>query len=388
MEKNKGEKNKGEMNRGEMNRGEKNSRACATINLPALRANFRCAQKAKPEAKVVACIKANAYGHGLVEVAKALPEADLFAVAFIDEALALRAANINKGILLLSGFASIDEIPTICAQGFQFVIHSLQQLECLQKAMETIDLHAPLTLWLKLDSGMHRLGLSPDEFQLAFKRLQGQAYVKDIVLMSHLACAAELDNDFTAEQQRVFEHNTKNLAAEKNVSTSLAASAGILVWPQTHYQWLRPGIMLYGGSPVEGVSAQQYDLQTVMTLSAGIMAIRELKAGDAIGYGSTYVCPQETTIGVVSIGYGDGYPRHAGNGTPVLVKGRRSTLLGRVSMDMITVDLSEIEDVKLGDEVILWGEGLPADEVADCLGTISYALFCGVTARVHFKYLN
>ena len=244
--------------------------------------------------------------------------------------------------------------------------------------------HKPLTVWLKLDTGMHRLGFSREGFHAAYERLMQCPKVnKPIHLMTHLACADEPDSNKTQEQIRLFNEACTHIQEGER---SLANSAGILAWPQSHADWVRPGIMLYGVSPFEGKTGQENQLQPVMTLYSEIISIHHYEKGDTIGYGATYQCEKNMTVAAVAIGYGDGYPRHAPSGTPVLVNGQHCKLVGRVSMDMITIDVTACAEVNIGDPVVLWGEGLPVENIAQHAGTIGYELLCRVTPRVELRY--
>lgn len=351
--------------------------ATAVIDLNALSQNYRCIQSLSPNSKVLAVLKANGYGHGLERIAKALPNADAFGVARIDEALALRAAGIVKPIVLLEGFFAKEDIDILAVNNLQTIVHNSQQLDAIVNA----DLDKPLKVWLKIDTGMHRLGINPEQLEYFYQALsQSKNVQQPIVLMSHLGCADEKENPATLKQIALFEKLTGNMPLEK----SLANSAAVLVWPQSHYQWIRPGLMLYGVSPlssdvvVEGTSP-------VMTLQSSLIAVRDIEAGEAVGYSGAWVSDKATTIGVVAIGYGDGYPRHAPNGTPVLINGRRVPLIGRVSMDMISVDLGANSNEQVGDIATLWGKGLPVEEIAELATTIPYELLCNITRRVHIQ---
>jgi len=377
-------------------------RAWATVDLQALQHNFAVAQTHNPGSAMVAVIKANAYGHGMLAVASALHqvmgERDCFGVATLEEAVALHRLNSGRAILLLEGVLNAEELAFAIAAGFHLLIHSAYQLEGLEAYVARHpDLPTgSLTVWLKLDTGMHRLGFSGEHFASAYAWIKRLPAVGKVVLMTHLACADDLISPATQRQLTLFNKtiNKLNMSAGDSCELSVAASAGILAWPQTHFQWARPGIMLYGGSAIHKENAVERGLKPVMTLRSRLIAIKDVEAGGAIGYGATYICPGKKRMGVVSIGYGDGYPRAAPNGTPVLLncaasiigKPRMTRIIGRVSMDMITIDLSDIKEASIGDEVILWGEGLPADEVARQCDTISYELFCRITARVHFVY--
>ncbi len=380
-------------------KGNASPRAWATIDLQALQANFRLLCSFNTNSKIVAVIKANAYGHGMAEVATTLNTVnngvDVFAVATMDEVQALLALETGKRILLFSGFRNRSELQFLLAAGVELVIHSSAQLDLLQNYMSSAANAEPITVWLKLDTGMHRLGMDDAELLNAYHSLSRNKRVGEIVLMSHLASADDVIQaqalSMTRSQITKFSAMYQQLkATESRLSASLAASAAILSLPETHYDYLRPGIMLYGASPLAGKSAESLGLHPVMTLSARILTIKAIAAGDTVGYGGSYTCTRTTLVAVVSIGYADGYPRAAGNGTPVLVKTAagifRTSLIGRVSMDMLSIDLTDIESARVGDEVVLWGKGLPVDEIAAHAKTISYELCCRVTRRVSYSY--
>ncbi len=356
--------------------------ARALIDLQALRHNYRLAREVTG-AKALAVIKADAYGHGAVRCAQALEaEADGFAVACIEEALELRAAGIRAPILLLEGFFEADELALIEEHDLWCVVHALWQVEAIERAA----LSKPLCIWLKLDSGMHRVGLFPQDYQGAYRRLLASGKVAKIVLMSHFARADELDCPRSEEQLAVFEQARQGLAAE----ISLRNSPAVLGWPQLFKDqqasdWVRPGIMLYGASPFEQEQAVAARLQPVMTLESKIISVRELPAGEPVGYGAAFVSERPTRVGVVALGYADGYPRHAPTGTPVAIDGQLSRLIGRVSMDMLTVDLSDLPTAGLGSRVELWGKQILASDVAIRAGSIPYQLFCNLR-RVPLVY--
>jgi alanine racemase len=351
--------------------------ARALIDLQALRHNYRIAREITG-AKALAVIKADAYGHGAVRCAQALEaEADGFAVACIEEALELRAAGIRAPVLLLEGFFEVSELPLIVEHDFWCVVHSLWQLE----AIENTTLGKPITVWLKLDSGMHRVGLHPKDYQAAYQRLLASGKVAKIVLMSHFARADELQEQSTAEQVAVFEAASQGLSAE----VSLCNSPAVLGWPQISGDWVRPGIMLYGSTPFEESNAMASRLQPVMTLESKVISVRELPAGESVGYGANFITQKPMRIGVVAMGYADGYPRHAPTGTPVLVAGQRSQLLGRVSMDMLCIDLTDVPQAGLGSTVELWGKNILASDVAAAADTIPYQIFCNLR-RVPLVY--
>ncbi len=354
----------------------------AVIRLDALQHNLDMARKAAPGARVMAVVKANGYGHGLLRVARAMRCADAFAVTSLDEAIPLREAGFAHPILLLEGLFEPRELDAFSRYRLDMVVHSDWQLEVILGSRTP----RPLSVWLKVDSGMHRLGFAPEAVPAVASRLQAsRAVSKHIRFITHLACADDRDDTTTEAQVHAFDRATVGLAGER----SIANSAGLLAWPETRGDWVRPGIMLYGASPfVDGRESPQ-PLRPVMTLGSRLVAINHFRKGDRIGYGGSWACPEDMPVGVVAIGYGDGYPRHAPSGTPVLVGGHRTQLVGRVSMDMICVDLRGIEpEVDVGEPVVLWGEGLPVEEVARWSGTISYELLCGLTGRVRFEEIS
>lgn len=344
--------------------------ARAVIDLQALRHNYRLARESTG-ARALAVVKADAYGHGAVRVAQALEdEANGFAVACIEEALELRAAGIHAPILLLEGFFEADELALIVEHDLWFVVHSSWQLE----AVEQVSIGRPLTAWLKLDTGMHRVGFQPGEYRAAYQRLLASGKVAKIILMSHFARADELDSPRSSEQLAVFEAATEGLVAE----VSLRNSPAVLGWPKIPSDWVRPGIMLYGATPFDRPQELADQLQPVMTLESKIISVRELPAGEPVGYGAAFVTERSTRVGVVAMGYADGYPRQAPTGTPVQIDGQPSQLLGRVSMDMLCVDLTHLPQAGLGSRVELWGRNVLASEVAARAGTIPYQIFCNL----------
>lgn len=355
-------------------------RPIAQINVDALAQNFQHIQTIAPKSKILAVLKANAYGHGLLAVAEQLKAAGAFGVARIDEALMLRAGGIVKPIVLLEGFFHPDELPQIVASNLQVVVHHSSQVEALLKA----ELEAPVHVWLKIDSGMHRLGIYPAEFQQLYQQLMASPNVlKPLRLMTHFACADEPDNPATQRQLALFSALIKGCEGE----LSIANSAGVLAWPQSHGDWVRPGLALYGVSPMVAGRSAQHQLRPVMTFSSSVIAVRDVKKGDAVGYGAAWTAPQDTRLAVVAIGYGDGYPRNAPSGTPVLINGKRMPIVGRVSMDMTMVDIGQ-QQVQVGDQVILWGEQLAVEEIAELVQTIPYELLCNITSRVQLRYIG
>lgn len=318
----------------------------------------------------MAVVKANGYGHGMLLAAKALEQADGFAVLNVVEAIALREAGFRQEILLLEGFFSSDEIPLLPQYGLSTVIHSQWQIEALLQT----PCSTPLQAWIKINSGMNRLGFQPDDFPAAMQTLLQMG--AEVTLMTHFARADEANG--ITKQLTLFNTITRNF----RLPCSLANSAAVLSSPETHGDWIRPGIMLYGASPLSHLNAQELGLKPAMTLSSEIIATRDISAGTEVGYGGTFIAPGAMRIGIAACGYADGYPRHAQTGTPVLVDGLRSRTIGRVSMDMLAVDLSCVPDARIGSPVTLWGKELSVDEVAASAGTISYELLCAVAARV------
>ena len=376
-------------------------RAWATIDLRALKKNLSQVSSHCPESQIVPVIKANAYGHGVEKVALALNAMHrnfaALAVASMGEAMELRTLGISTPILLLCGFRNKEEMQLCLNHKIEPMIHSMRQFEEIDKYLQTGILSGAGRVWVKFNSGMNRLGLDKEQALRVYGDLHRHPET-EVVLMSHLASADDTENqsavEFTQRQIAEFDSLKEQIANSTKgpVQASLAASAGILSLPQTHHQFVRPGFMLYGGSPFTNRTAQEIGLLPVMTLRAKIIAINNVEAGGTIGYGATHRCKQYTRVGIVSIGYADGYPRSAKNGTPVLVNSklgpRRAGLLGRVSMDTIAIDLTGLDTVKIDDDAVLWGEGLSADEVAHYADTISYELFCKVTKRVEFVYTD
>ena len=376
-------------------------RARATIDLRALKKNLSQVSAHCPESQIVPVIKANAYGHGVEKVALALNAMHrkfaALAVASMEEAIQLRTLGISTPILLLSGFRDKVEMDLCLNHKIEPVIHSMYQFEEIDKYLQTEFLTGFGRVWVKFNSGMNRLGLDKEQALQVYGDFHRRPET-EVVFMSHLASADDPESqsavELTQRQIAEFDSLKQQIATSTQgpVQASLAASAGILSLPQTHHQFVRPGFMLYGGSPFTNRTAQEIGLLPVMTLRAKIIAINNVEAGGTIGYGATHRCRQYTRVGIVSIGYADGYPRSAKNGTPVLVNTkqgpRRAGLLGRVSMDTIAIDLTGLDTVKIADDAVLWGDGLSADEVARYADTISYELFCKVTKRVEFVYID
>ena len=345
----------------------------AELSLSALKHNLDQVCQRAVGSRVLAVIKANAYGHGLLDVADALQSADGFAVADLAEAKALRSAGFKQPICLFAGCQTKHDFELAVTLAIEPVIHSSAQLNLLEQ-LTTV----PEKLWLKFDSGLHRLGFDQDQLAPAIRRLRALSPIPDVVLMSHLASADQLDDLTTSQQQASFE----DVVSGYDHSCSLLNSAGVLGDQLPAYDWVRPGIALYGASPLAGRSAEQLNLKPVMTLMSEIIAISNVAKGERVGYGGIWTAPRACRIATIACGYADGYPRHAKNQTPVLVKGNPVPLVGRVSMDLMTIDVTDLDSVSVGDEVTLWGQGLAIDEIAKAAGTISYELMCGVSSRV------
>ncbi|MBI4987557.1 MAG: alanine racemase [Rhodocyclales bacterium] len=352
----------------------------ATIDLSALRGNCAVARQCAGAARLWAVLKANAYGHGLMRAAEALDDiADGYALLDLDDAVALREAGFRQPILLLEGFFEADELPLFTEYSLTPVVHTLDQVDMLASTV----LPARLPVYLKLNTGMNRLGLSAEEFHPVLTALETAPSVAAVTLMTHFA-DADLARGIAWQLVRFDE-----FAQGCDHPVSLANSAALLRFPEARRGWARPGIMLYGASPFpQDESAEALGLRPVMTLSSQIIAVQELKAGERVGYGGIFTAERPMRIGIVACGYADGYPRHAPSGTPILVEGRRTRTVGRVSMDMIMVDLEGLTEAGIGSPVVLWGEGLPVDDVATAAGTVSYELLCALTARVPVTEVN
>ena len=344
----------------------------AHIDRQALRHNLDIIRQRAPNSRVMAVVKANAYGHGLQAVLPALETADGLAVASMEEAFQLRQLGWNKVILLLEGIFEVSELDECIAQQFSVVVHQREQLQMLLAH----HFPTPLQVFVKLNSGMNRLGFNPADYHASIQALRQVPMLSQLTQISHFATADETRG--VAEQMQVIAPHF----AVHPYPVSLANSAAIFHHPDTHHQWVRPGIALYGASPFQGISAEDLQLKPVMTLHSRIIAIQTLQANQAVGYGQNWIANCATRVGIVACGYADGYPRHAGTGTPILVENQRTHTLGRVSMDMLCVDLTGIPNAQIGSPVILWGEGLPVEQVAQAAGTLNYELLCARAQRV------
>jgi alanine racemase len=345
----------------------------ATISAGALAHNLTVAKRHAEGAAVWAVVKANAYGHGVERAARALAAADGFAVLDFQEAARLRLAGVTKPILLLEGFFTASDLALLCKYGLTPVIHNPEQVEILKRST----LECDIDVYLKVNSGMNRLGFGIEALRPAYNALRMHPRVRSVTMMTHFADADGPSG--VKSQLDWFQEMVKPFEAGK---VSIANSAALLRFPEARGDWVRPGIILYGCSPFADQSAEQLGLKPAMTLTSEIIGTQHLHAGERVGYGFGYEAVGEMTIGIVACGYADGYPRHAPMGTPVLVNGTRARIVGRVSMDMLTVDISDIPEAYIGSPVTLWGEGLSADEVGAAAGTLSYEILCKVTPRV------
>jgi alanine racemase len=352
----------------------------AIIDLQALRHNYQLAESLAPGSKTIPMVKANAYGHGAVKVAQALADlAPAFGVACIEEALELRSAEIKQPILLLEGAFDAAELKLAATKGFWVMVENHHQKEAIIHA----DLALPLSVWLGVDTGMHRLGFQPDDIAEVYKTLNSSRNVSQpIVFTSHFACADDVDNEATLQQIDTFK-----ACAPIATLQSLANSAAILAWPKAQREWQRPGYMLYGNSPFSVPQKNADRLKPVMSFESAVISLRTIAAGESVGYTANWTAERDSTIATITVGYGDGYPRNATNGTPVLINGVRCPLVGRVSMDMITVDVTEFREVAIGDTAVLWGPELPVNEVASYCDSIGYELLTRMPGRVPRVYL-
>lgn len=344
----------------------------ATIKASALAHNLSVARRCAPHSKIWAVVKANAYGHGLVAAARALHGADGYAMLDFEEAIRLRLQGVKKPILLLEGFFKAQDVALLAEYDLTPVVHNIEQIEILEKTA----LPKPIDAYLKVNSGMNRLGFTVDNVRIGWNALHGHEQIREVTVMTHFADADGAAG--VAGQLEWFDSLTQPMQGPR----CLANSAAILRYPQTHADWVRPGIMLYGCSPFADQTAQDIGLEPVMTLTTEIIALQNLQAGERVGYGFGFEATEEMTIGVIACGYADGYPRSAPSGTPVLVGGERTRTVGRVSMDMICVDITALPEAYIGTPVTLWGDGLSADEVGAAAGTLSYELLCALAARV------
>ncbi|MCP4472853.1 MAG: alanine racemase [Gammaproteobacteria bacterium] len=362
-----------------MNSHGPNRHSRAIIDLEALRQNYRYLKKIAGGNRLIAVVKADAYGHGALEVARALDHADAFAVAAVGEGLALRKAGIEQKILVMGGFISKEELLLCIEHDLDPVLHHQFHLDCLRAQGNLRD----LDVWLKVDSGMGRLGFPLDSTRVLIDFLLGLDTLGSLRLMTHLASADNIDNGFTDNQV-----NAIDSLQLGEYEWGIANSAGILGWPDTHNLWVRAGIALYGADPLSDRKMAQRELRPVMTMKSAVLAVNHHRRGDLIGYSGTYICDKDMSIAVLAAGYADGYPRHKIDTAQVEIQGRLCDIIGLVSMDMITADVSELGEVGVGDEVTLFGVSPNVCDLADCSETISYEILCNVGAHVKREYLG
>jgi alanine racemase len=358
--------------------------ATATLSTANLLHNLQVIKQkiysATANTKIIAAVKANAYGHGLEEIALRLEKhVDMLGVAFIDEALFLRKIGIKIPIILLEGVFVPTDLAIAAAQNFQVVFHQENQVSWL----ENLTLPKPLNAWLKIDSGMGRLGFDVEQSKYFYQKLSNNFFIASVGVMSHFACADNIDHPLNQRQIEVFKSFTYNIKAK----LSFCNSAAIFNFSSSYHDYVRPGLALYGSSPLADKSSMELNLKPVMTLKTSLISIKKLLKGGSVGYKARYVCSEDTLVGVAAIGYGDGYPRSARDGTPILVNNIKCPLIGTVSMDMITINLNNAIDAKLGDMVTLWGENLPIEEVAKFTDNVAYDLLTGVRDHIKFKWV-
>lgn len=354
--------------------------AIAILSTENLLHNLRVIKKKAPHSKIIAMVKANAYGHGLRSVSSRLQKhVDMLGVACIDEALALRKIGITIPIMLAEGVFEPNELIIASAEGFHVVFHEEAQVKWLEKLSFPVSLHA----WIKINTGMGRLGFNLKVARSFYERLQAhQSVVKPVKIMSHFGCADDKEHPLNSRQLQEF----KSFTADLKTQFSIANSAVIFNYPEAQYDFVRPGIALYGASPLHDKTAPELNLKPVMTVQSSIIAVHNMKAGDSVGYAARFVCPEDMPVGVVAFGYGDGYPFTSKEGTPILVNNTRCSVIGRISMDMLTVDLRSCRNVEVGDPVILWGEGLPVGELTAYTDQTVYSILTGVQNRVKFLW--
>ena len=352
----------------------------AYIDLSALTFNLKLVKKIAKNSKVMAVLKANAYGHGLIESVKAIKSAEGIAILTIEEAAKIRKAGFKNTILLLEGLFAAEDIHQAEKLNLNIVVHNDQQMDYLSD----VTLKNPINVHLKINTGMNRLGFPPDQIDYLIENLNANPNVSDITLMTHFATADEKEG--ITKQLDCFNRVTNNY----NFSSSVANSAALCKFPEARLDWVRPGIMLYGASPFEDISAKKIEVKPVMSLVSKIIAIQDIKKGQAVGYGNNFIAKDDMRIGIVACGYGDGYPRHAKTGTPIFVHDKTTKTVGRVSMDMLYVDLSKIDKAEIGSKVEMWGNHISVDEVAKNSGTVGYELLCNISAssRVQLDYID
>jgi len=352
----------------------------AIIDIPSLLNNFSVVKKYASKSKIMAVLKANAYGHGLIEIAKALVHTDGISVLTIKEAQKLRYLGFKKTILLLEGFFELSEVQIASDLNLNITVHNQGQIDFINNSKPS----KPLDIHLKINTGMNRLGFLPDEVDYLVETLSDNPYIGEITLMTHFATADEKQG--IEKQFNIF----NDISVNYNLNCSVSNSAALIKYPKAGLDWVRPGIMLYGASPIEDKKAVSFGLKPVMRLMSKVIAIQEIPSGESVGYGSAFISKKAMRIGVVACGYGDGYPRHAKTGTPIFVQNKYTQTVGRVSMDMMYVDLTDNKKALIGSDVELWGENVSVDDVAKHSGTVGYELLCNISSskRVHMDYHN
>ncbi|MBL8265590.1 alanine racemase [Steroidobacter sp.] len=348
----------------------------ATIDAAALRSNLAVARKMAPRSRIIAVVKANGYGHGMIRVSRALADADGLGVARLSDAIVLREAGITQRILLLEGVFGAEQFALAAREHCEIVVHSPEQIDVLEQFAGS---HR-FVVWLKLNSGMNRLGFHIEEFAAAYARLHRCSSVSLVRVMTHLA-ESEERGEVTSKQLRLFDESVAPLGLERSV----ANSAAVISWPESHQDWVRPGLMLYGMSPMPNKTAADFGLRPAMTLSTHLIAVQNIGVGEAVGYNGIWRAQRPSRIGIAAIGYGDGFPRATRSGAPVLVGGKEAPIAGRVSMDMIAIDITDLPAAKSGDEVVVWGNGAPAERLAPYADTTCYELVCRVAQRVTLR---
>ncbi len=346
------------------------------VDLSALQHNFAQVRRSAPNCKIFAVLKANGYGHNATRIAKSLLDADGFAVVVPGEAIELREAGIDKPILIIQGVQTIQDLHRASHHNLTVGVHCNSQLELITKIVD--QLQKPIKVWIKLDTGMGRLGFKAEQLHAISAKLSALPNIDLEGCLTHFSCADELANSFTLQQLKRFRAATSEFTGQR----SLANSAAVMAWPESHIDWVRPGIMLYGVNPLW--PDQKVRLEPVMTVKAPIIAIRRVARGETIGYGNTYCCEVDMHVGVVAVGYGDGYPRHVSSDAYVMLNGKKCKILGRVSMDSIVIDLAKVPETKISDRATLWGKTLPVEIVAEFANTLSYELLCQIRGIYNF----
>lgn len=328
--------------------------------------------------QIMVMVKANAYGHGIRSTSLRLDGlVDYLGVARIDEAIALRKCGVKTKICIMQGVYDQGSVVTAACNNFDLVVHNLEQIHCLD-----VPLPRKVNVWLKVDTGIGRIGFQPSEALCVYQKLQSCAGVGDIILTSHLACSEDRDNAMNSRQMKIFAEIASDFPGKK----SIANSGAIFNFPESHYDIVRPGISIYGISPIDNKSSENLDLKPVMTLMSKVMSVRDMPSGSTFGYGARFTSTKAMRVATIAMGYGDGYPRTAVDGTPILIKNKMCPIIGRVSMDMITVDVSGVHNIQSGDLVTLWGIGLPIEKVAKFTHNIAYDMLSAVQLRVIFNW--